>query len=152
MTHVPETASWPPLQRRLARGARGVAYLAVALSGVAVLVHPPTLASVYLGGWLVIVIGWVALLGGGVSLVGTLFHRWQIEWVAVWWAATAFGGYATLAWTLVANGYSQLGSAASTTVAGCLLVGRGIDLWVFSLQVGRTRKLRRRVEERLGEA
>lgn len=132
---------WPPTQRRLARLLRTVAYTLAAAAGAAVLLDPPRVAEAH-PAW-ALVLAWMATGPGVVAATGAAIHRWKVEWVAVWFVATAYLGYGILAGVA-----GDEGLAAALQLSAVLLSTRGVDLWVFSLQLSRARTARVRAWRR----
>lgn len=143
-------SDWPPLQRRLARTARGVMYGCAATAGAAVMMWPPATLTRQLGPVWVYALGAIALVAGATALAAVAAHRWHLEWVAVWQIAGAYIVYTGLEWALVTTAWPHrgIGTAMILTALVACLVGRALDLWVFSLTVGQARTARRAAEVR----
>lgn len=142
-------SSWPPAQRRAARTARAVGYAAATGIGTVVAFWPPPAMLDALGSVLTRGMGAIGILAGLAALLAVAWHNWHLEWVAVWFSAAAFGGYTTTAWLLLGAHPSALLviAAFGLTLGTSALAGRGLDLWVFSLQLGRAKALQRRYTE-----
>lgn len=135
---------WPPLQRRLARVLRTGMYTAAAVAGAAIVANPPPLAGDVHPVWAVS-LSLVAVVMGSVAAVGSAFHRWQVEWVACWFVATAFLGYAIME----AHPSRDYATAFALAAAGLACAARAVDLWVFSLNASRARIARVRAWKRV---
>jgi hypothetical protein len=140
---------WPPIQRRIARGLRVGAFVFVAIAGAAVLRWKPSAVTEAATTTGLGVLGILAIVSGLVGAVAVALHLWHVEWVAVWFMAAAFGGYTALDWALVISGeLGQLAESAALTVAVGLLLARGVDLWVFSLDASQAKRARVRAWRR----
>lgn len=139
---------WPPLQRTLARVARAVMYTGAAVAGAMIVADAPGLLVRELGATWTVVLGVLAAVAGTAAVLAVATHRWMVEWVATWFVAAATGGYAALDWLLVANGHhGQVAQAAIVTTVTAACIARGVDLWIFSMQVGRVKRWRSRWEQ-----
>lgn len=138
---------WPPVQRRLARTLRTLMYTAAVGAGAAVVGNPPPVTGDVHPVW-ALALSIVAVAAGSVAATGAAWHRWQVEWVASWFVATAFLGYAFME----AHPGRDYATAAALTVAGLGCAARSVDLWVFSLSASRARSARVRRWKRVAAA
>lgn len=126
--------TWPPMQRRLARAVRAVAYTAAAGAGFAVLIVPGGLIADDLGVVWSYALGALALMASATALVGLASFRWRLEWVATSQAFVPFSVYTGLQWMMVyRHGEGELGVAFLLTFVSATLFARIVDLWIFSL-------------------
>jgi hypothetical protein len=143
---------YPPLQRRIAQTLRALAYLLAVVAGSGVLLFRPGAVNDTLSNGLVISLGAMALLAGVAALIGAALHQWQIEWVAAAPLGAAFGGYALLDLYWVTQGsWGSLAQGAALGLCSCLILARGVDLWVFSLTARAIRARRVALWRRVAE-
>lgn len=115
---------WPPTPRALYAGARCLAYLMVAVAGLDVTFGDAGSNAANGRSLWIDVIGLLAATSGAVGTVGTIFRRWQVEFVAVAVLAGSLLFYTLLDWyvLLFIVGYPPLPLASAAIVAGAAVV------------------------------
>lgn len=132
-------SNWPPRQRLAGRAALGAAYGLGGAAGLSALREPRHVVEDALGTSLGYGLASLALVGGAIAVIAVVAHKWHAEFVAVWFVAAAYGGYAVLEYERASPAAAlALGALAS------ILAWRGISLWVFSLEANRIKRARRR--------
>lgn len=145
-------SDWPPLQRAIAQTLRALAYLLAMVAGAGVLMFRPSAVTNQLSSGLVLALGIMSLTAGAAALLAAVRSWWHLELVAVGPVGAAFAGYAALDLYWVTQGHwGSLAQGAALGVAASLVLARGVDLWVFSLDASAVRRQRVRLWRRVAE-
>ena len=121
-------------------GLRAGSYSALLVSGIGAVVLTPNIISNQLSTTLTDVWGAFAVLGGLLSLYGTLTERFRFELVGMPLVATAIFMYAFTLWTLTAEVATRLSQAAATTGLFLLILIRVVDLVLVAAKAKHERR------------
>lgn len=144
---MPDTGL-PQWARVIGRSLRVTAYVLVIVVACGDVLWPSTTVQAVPGLLLAVTDGAMATLGA-VGVLGTLAHRWRVEWVCAAALTSLLLGRAGPVWTSVDDVPTRLAAAAMMTLAAVLMACRALDLTVFhvktlSVASGRRRRRRRR--------
>lgn len=130
----------PRWGRNAIRTLSTISYGLVAFGGLVGALRPPYVAGTF-EQWLLEVSGWALVITATVCALAVAFHRWRIEFLAVWWVGAALVGYVGIAWsqrpiTPLTAIFMVLVMALSLT-----LLSRGLSLAIFEAQTRRARRI-----------
>lgn len=135
---MPDSAL-PRWGRNAIRALSAVSYALIAVGGLVGAVRPPVVHG-DLERWLLEIAGWALTIAAVTCATAVAFHRWRVEFMAVWWVGAALVGYVGIAWsqrpiTPLTAIFIALVMALSLT-----LLSRGISLAIFASQTRRARR------------
>ncbi len=115
----------PPRERRAVQASLVAGWLSATGAGLSAAFNPTSTTLVAMGPVIALIMGAILSVSAVVALVGVVWGRYRLEWVASWTAAAGFVPYSITIWSLtITENASWFTAAFISTVSLAFYVSR----------------------------